>query len=334
VAALKFFAPRFFQPSQKKLSAATGRWQQAFGKIVSDNLRGWNFSEASFGMNRKTNIIMLTLTLFCAGICAARLANFPARSNLPPRTTVADVADVGLSAKDRDQRSRLQKTNFPSNQDMPGKGDYVVLLHGMGRTPRSLRKMEKRLLREGFSVVNLAYPSTRAPIETLATQYLARAIATQCRQPDKKIHFVTHSLGGIVLKYYLQDNTLPNLGRVVMLAPPNQGSELADRWQNNRLYRFFVGPAGQQLGTAPSSLPNRLGAMPFVFGVIAGDRSLNPLTSLLIPGADDGKVAVARTQIAGMKDFLLVHKTHIFIMQDRQVIDQTVYFINNCIFKR
>lgn len=210
----------------------------------------------------------------------------------------------------------------------------MVLLHGMGRTTRSMRKIETQLVREGFRVVNVAYPSIQSPIETLATQYLGQAITTQCRQPDRKIHFVTHSLGGIVLAYYLQNHALPNLGRVVMLCPPNQGSELADRWHDNFLYRFFTGPAGQQLGTASSSLPNSLGAVTFELGVIAGDRTMNPFTSAIIPGADDGKVAVTRAKVAGMKDFLVVPRTHTFIMRDRDVINQALFFINNGFFKR
>jgi len=219
-------------------------------------------------------------------------------------------------------------------QETIDKGDTVVLLHGLGRTTRSMRKMEKQLLRKGFRVINVAYPSTRVPIETLATQYLGQAITTQCCQPDRKIHFVTHSLGGIVLEYYLKTHSLPNLGRVVMLCPPNQGSEIADRFRNNFLYRLFVGPAGQQLGTAPDSLPNSLGVVNFELGVITGDRTLNPWTSILIPGADDGKVAITRAKVIGMKDFLVVHKTHTFIMRDREVIDQAIFFINNGLFKK
>ncbi|MDD5676499.1 MAG: alpha/beta fold hydrolase [Kiritimatiellae bacterium] len=219
-------------------------------------------------------------------------------------------------------------------QAAPGRGDYVVLLHGMGRTTWSMKKIERRFVSTGFQVINVAYPSTRVPIETLATQYLEQAIATRCIQPERKIHFVTHSLGGVVLAYYLQNHTHPNLGRVVMLSPPNRGSELADRWGNNFLYRFFTGPAGQQLGTAPSSLPNRLGPVMFELGVIAGNRSLNPWTAHMIPGANDGKVAVARAKAAGMKDFIVVPRTHTFIMRDPGVIDYVLFFINNGFFKR
>ncbi len=215
-----------------------------------------------------------------------------------------------------------------------GQGDYVVLLHGMGRTTRSMQKMEKHFLTHGFRVVNLAYPSTRKPIETLATEYLGAALVAQCHQPDRKIHFVTHSLGGIVLAYYLQNHALPNLGRVVMLAPPMQGSELTDRWHRHALYQFIIGPAGQQLGTAPSSFPNKLGPAKFELGVIAGNRTINPWTSHIIPGDDDGKVAVVRAKAAGMQDFIVVPRTHTFIMRDRGVINQALCFIRTGLFNK
>ena len=228
----------------------------------------------------------------------------------------------------------IMPPGFARARGATDQGDYVVLLHGMGRTTRSMKKLEQRFAADGFRVVNLAYPSTRAPIETLATRYLGPALAARCRRPDRKIHFVTHSLGGIVLKYYLNDNALPNLGRVVMLSPPNQGSELADRWRGNILYRFFTGPAGQQLGTAPSGLSNRLRAVTFELGVITGNRSLNPWTSRIIPGADDGKVAVARAKAEGMQDFLVVPRSHTLIMRDPEAISQALFFIHNGRFKK
>jgi alpha-beta hydrolase superfamily lysophospholipase len=249
------------------------------------------------------------------------------------------VPEMEIPAGNLDVRSAIgtclpYNNIFPSAQPMPAQGDYVVLLHGMGRTARSMRKMETQLAQAGFQVVNLAYPSTREPIETLATNYLHQALTNQCPRPDRKIHFVTHSLGGIVTAYYLQNHPLPNQGRVVMLCPPGQGSELADRWRNLFLYKCLTGPAGQQLGTNAASVPNNLEPVNFELGVIAGDRSLNPLTSRLVPGADDGKVSVARTPLAGMKDFLVVPKNHTFIMQDGAVISQVLYFINNGIFQR
>src|SRR6185295_16595733 len=138
-------------------------------------------------------------------------------------------------------------------------------------------------------VINVSYPSTRLSIQAIADQWLANLIPKATSDRTVKIHFVTHSLGGIVLRQYMLTHPVKNLGRVVMLAPPNQGSELADRFQHNFLYKFFTGPAGQELGTDPVSVPNRLGPAAFEVGIIAGDSSLNPVLSAWIPGPDDGK---------------------------------------------
>jgi pimeloyl-ACP methyl ester carboxylesterase len=149
------------------------------------------------------------------------------------------------------------------------------------------------------------------------------------RAPDRRVHFVTHSFGGIVLRYYLKERPLPSLGRVVMLSPPNGGSELADLLGRIPLVRKAAGPNRPRLGTDPGSLPARLGAIDFDLGVITGDRSINPLFSALIPGPDDGFVAVERAKIGGMSDFLVVPRTHAFIMRSREVIEQTLKFLRD-----
>jgi len=187
--------------------------------------------------------------------------------------------------------------------------DCVILLHGLGRTPLSMKRIEWTLRKQNYQVINVGYPSTRISIEDAANHWLDNVIKNQVADSSAKIHFVAHSLGGIVLRQYLTNHDIPNLGRVVMLAPPNHGSELAERLRNNCLYRWATGPAGQQLGTSEESVPNRLGPVDFELGVIAGDRSLNPLFSSWIPGPDDGKVSVRSARMAGA-EFLVVHHTH------------------------
>jgi len=130
-----------------------------------------------------------------------------------------------------------------------------------------------------------------------------------------------------ILDILQEDNQVTNLGRVVMLAPPNQGSELVDRMRNGWFYRFFTGPAGQQLGTDPDSVPKRLGPANFDLGIIAGDRSYNPFFSARLPGPDDGKVSVASTQLEGMKDFLVVHYSHTWLPGKRDVVKATIRFL-------
>jgi triacylglycerol lipase len=196
--------------------------------------------------------------------------------------------------------------------------DYVILLHGLGRTPLSMKRIEWTLRKQNYRVINVSYPSTRISIEDAADQWLGDVLKNQIIDSAAKIHFVAHSLGGIILRQYLTNHQIPNLGRVVMLAPPNHGSELADRLRNNCLYRLATGPAGQELGTSESSIPSQLGPIDFELGVIAGDRSLNPLFSSWIPGPDDGKVSVRSARIPGA-DFLLVHHSHTWMAWSPQV---------------
>jgi hypothetical protein len=119
------------------------------------------------------------------------------------------------------------------------------------------------------------------------------------------------------------------MGRVVMLSPPNQGTEIVDRLGELWLFKFMEGPAAGQLGTGSGSLPRRLGPAPFEVGVITGTRSINLLLSILIPGIDDGKVAVDRARLDGMADFLTVPVSHPFIMRSARVIEQTLHFLRH-----
>jgi len=210
--------------------------------------------------------------------------------------------------------------------------DYVILLHGLGRTRLSMKRIEWTLRGENYRVINVAYPSTRISIQDAANHCLDDVLRNRAIDRTVKIHFVAHSLGGIVLRQYLSNHEIENLGRVVMLAPPNQGSELAERLKNNCLYRFATGPAGQQLGTSESSVPKGLGPPEFELGIIAGDSSLNPLFSHWIPGADDGKVSVRSTRISGMQDFLLVHKSHTWMAWSKQVDLAVAEFIRTGYF--
>jgi len=205
--------------------------------------------------------------------------------------------------------------------------ECVILMHGLAKSFRSLEKLEKHLSNQGFRVINLDYPSTKSPIPDLADIFLDQAV-TECRQtPYTKIHFVTHSMGGIIVRYYLKHHNLPRLGRVVMLSPPNRGTELVDFFKEGLLFKKTQGPAGLQLGTENGSLPLKLGPVDFELGIIAGNRSFYPFNSALIPGPDDGIVSVQRTKVEGMTDFLLLPYSHPFIMQKETVLEQVVHFL-------
>jgi hypothetical protein len=212
--------------------------------------------------------------------------------------------------------------------------EYVILLHGLCRSGRSMIPMGQALTTAGYKVINMEYPSRSASIEKLSDDAIGRAVADCQRKNATTIDFVTHSLGGIMVRSYLARHAIPNLGRVVMLGPPNQGSEVVDKLGSWWLFRKINGPAGNELGTGPDSTPNRLGPANFCLGIIAGDRSINWINSLLIPGPDDGKVSVERTKLAGMKDHIVIHATHPMLMRNRTVIKQTIYFIQQGTFER
>lgn len=214
------------------------------------------------------------------------------------------------------------------------KPECVILLHGLARTDNSLLKLEQNLKKHGFHTVNIGYPSREKNIQTLSIETINRAIIECEKVNAAKIHFVAHSMGAILVRYYLEVNKLRNLGRVVMLSPPNQGSEAVDKLKDFELFKWINGPAGQQLGTDKDSLPNMLGPPYYEVGIITGDKTINPILSLLIPGEDDGKVSVERAKLRGMKDFLVVHKAHPFIMNDKNIIYQVRYFIENGIFEK
>ena len=215
----------------------------------------------------------------------------------------------------------------------PATGEYVILLHGLLRTSYSMRRLEKSLISQGYRVINLTYPSRKQPIERLAEESLGTTV-NRCRQtPGIKVHFVTHSIGGIIVRYYLQHHDLPDLGRVVMLSPPNQGTELVDQWGSNYFLKVLNWPAGLQMGIGADGIPAQLGPVDFELGVIAGSQSLNPAASRLIPGPDDGVVSVERTKVAGMADFLVVPYSHTFIMTREVVIEQVIHFLRYGAFK-
>jgi pimeloyl-ACP methyl ester carboxylesterase len=205
--------------------------------------------------------------------------------------------------------------------------ECVVLLHGLARSDGSMEEMADGLRETGFTVINHDYPSTDYPIEELSRTAIREAVG-EC--PEKsKIHFVTHSLGGILVRYYLEYHELDNLGRVVMLGPPNKGSQVVDALAEIPGFELLNGPAGLQLGTDPSSLPNSLGAADFEVGIIAGTRSINLILSQLLPNPDDGKVSVESTKLEGMSDHLTVPVSHPFLMNDDEVIRQTIHFLRS-----
>lgn len=208
-------------------------------------------------------------------------------------------------------------------------GVPVVLLHGLARSARSMRPLAEALEAAGYTVCNVDYPSTEHAVDVLVRDYVLPAVGRCAGAGGPPAHFVAHSMGGILVRYIAALPDAPAFGRVVMLGPPNRGSEVVDRIGDWAVFGWINGPAGDQLGTGADSLPNRLGPAPFPLGIIAGRHSINWINSAMIPGADDGKVAVSRARLAGMDDFVVLPVTHPLMMRDDDVIAQTLYFLEH-----
>ncbi len=217
--------------------------------------------------------------------------------------------------------------------------ETVVLLHGIGHSRWNMMGTEWALRRRGYDVVNITYPSLKRGIGALAGFVHERLERDNVWGRSAKVHFVTHSMGGLVARCYLDtrkdDIPAGKMGRFVMLAPPNRGSEIADLLHRLPPYRWLFGPAGQELCTAVRSD----GAAPSICetGIIAGNKGwLYPVANLFFKGggaSHDGRVAVERTKLPGMKDHFTLSVTHDMIAWKGEAHRQIVHFLRNGTFK-
>nr|WP_319249701.1 alpha/beta hydrolase [uncultured Celeribacter sp.] len=213
--------------------------------------------------------------------------------------------------------------SFPAVLHAAPERGCVILLHGLARTEASMGFMGRALERAGYQVVNQSYPSRDAPVEILAELALREA-RDRCGVPAP--HVVTHSMGAILLRSFVQMHPELDWGRVVMLGPPNHGSEIIDTFDDRAAFVALNGPAGMQL-RREDGLPGRLPPVSFEAGVIAGNQSLNPLLSSVLPGQDDGKVSVDSTYVEGMQAHLTLPVTHTYMMQNPRVIAEVQLFL-------
>ncbi len=191
--------------------------------------------------------------------------------------------------------------------------------------------MADHLRAQGYTVVNHDYPSRHHTVEKIVDLSIAPLMASPEITSADKLHFITHSMGGILVRAYLKETKPDNLGRVVMLGPPNGGSEVVDKIGHWSLFGSINGPAGRQLRT--DGIPATLGPVDFPLGIIAGDRSINWINSSMIPGPDDGKVSVEGSKVEGMTDHTVVHYTHPMMMRRKPVMKLAECFLRTGSFQ-
>ncbi|MBI4357192.1 MAG: alpha/beta fold hydrolase [Gammaproteobacteria bacterium] len=210
--------------------------------------------------------------------------------------------------------------------------ECVVLLHGLAMPTATFRPLEQFLKRGGYQTFNLPYPSRQYPIATLATQYVAPKLR-EVSQKATKIHVVTHSLGGIVIRFLMQETDIPPLERVIMLAPPHQGSQMADWLSQSSFMRWFLGPVLAELTTAPDAFVNQLGPVKGDVGILIGNRSLIPFSGYIFHAPNDGLVRVDHAKVEGMKDFRVYPTTHATIVFNGDIWKQIAYFLKQGCFE-
>jgi esterase/lipase len=229
--------------------------------------------------------------------------------------------------------------------------EYVIILHGILLGKWHLANLARYLTKQGYKVINIGYPSTKYPLEKLVnivaqdiTSKLTE-IAVNNKSSEYTVNFIGYSMGGLILRaifnssnnHHNNDNNniiRKNLGKVLLLATPNHGSEVADFFKNNWLYKKIFGPAGRQLTTDQTDIQHLFTTIDYPLGVIAGNISLNYFFSKLINQPNDGKVSIASTKVDGMQDHITLPASHTWLPYNKKVQYQTVYFLQHGKFYR
>lgn len=201
----------------------------------------------------------------------------------------------------------------------------VVLLHGILRTNRCMKGLTVFLEKENYEVLNLDYPSSKYDILSIAK--LIHSQIKNFSSQTVKTHYVGYSMGGLIIRAYLHLYRPSNLGRVIMLGTPNQGSEIADFLKPFGIYKILYGPAGQQLITDQKNIKKIFGNINYELGIIAGSSPFYLLANKIIGKKSDGRVSIVNTKIEGMKEHIIIKSGHTMLASNKTAWRLTLSFL-------
>lgn len=212
--------------------------------------------------------------------------------------------------------------------------DYIVILHGLRRSLKHMKKISAALHKENYNILQISYPSTLYPLDELIKMVLEE-IGKYISINDKKIkvHFVGHSLGGLIIRGLIKNNFIYNLGRIVMIGTPNQGNIFADYFTGYGIFEYLHGPVSEQLISDQKEFKHLFGEIRSELGIIAGNKVGNYYLGYLLQDANDGRVCVCDTILKGSKEHIIIHESHDELQTNPTVIQKTVNFIKNGKFK-
>lgn len=216
-------------------------------------------------------------------------------------------------------KTRAQAKSELKQVAMGNNGDYVIVLHGYLRSYKSMQKICQFLDKKNFIVFNCDYRSTKYSIDIIANELLKKFITRFCTKKYKTIHFIGHSMGAVIIRKFLQDNPMLNLGKVVMISPPNHGSYIADILTKIPFSDYVFGPSLKQLSTTKNSFVNRLPNIKCDCGIITAQY--------------DWVVSQNSTMLVGADDYTEISATHYGILSNKRLPGLIYNFLSSSCFE-
>lgn len=214
-----------------------------------------------------------------------------------------------------------------------GGEESVIVVHGFARRARSMNQIATAVHQAGYEVRNIDYDSINQNLNDIKEEVYIKFDQYISENPDKKIHFIGHSLGGLLVRAYLAENKLDNLGVVILMGTPNKGTKLVNQYED-KWYFSWLGPVIPELGVGTSQFLDALQVPDYTVGVIAGSKPYSRWSAEYLEGDHDGLITVESAKLEGMHDFIEIEVNHSRMKRDPRVIEQVIYFLEHSQFKK